>query len=62
MAESNNYKYDVFNESDIHCIDCVSIRHLGAIESDLNSYCEKTGMGVLHHGYCDRIVLKTENQ
>lgn len=50
------YKYDVFNESDIHCEDCIHCVNMSLFEM----YCEKTGNIVLDKGCCNYVKLKND--
>ena len=43
------YKYDIFNESDIHCKECKSCGN----PKSFQLYCEKTGCTVQDKGYCN---------
>ena len=43
------YKYDIFNESDIHCRECKLCGNPNSFEI----YCEKSGRVVQENGYCN---------
>lgn len=45
------YKYDIFNETDIHCKDCVSNTKLDL--TGFETYCERTGRITTDKGYCN---------
>lgn len=46
-----DYRYDIFNESSIHCRECKYISDPYAFEP----YCTKSGRIVHDYGYCSHI-------
>ena len=51
------YKYDIFNESDIHCRECQFVGNPDKFEI----YCTKSGHIVQDQGYCN-YIKKRDNQ
>lgn len=47
--EKSNYKYDINNDSDIHCKECKFIVN----PNSYKQYCEKLGTTVHDCGYCN---------
>lgn len=52
------YRYDIFNESDIHCRECI---HVGNPHS-FEIYCDKSGHIVQDKGYCNYAERRDDNK
>lgn len=59
MMEKQNYSYDVFGESDVHCKECKFVRS-GYNLSEI--FCAITGRIVQKRGYCRYAEKQTDEK
>ena len=52
------YHYDIFDESDIHCIECQSCGN----PSKFEIYCTKFGCIVQDKGYCNYVMPRDNDK